>query len=84
EPGRSLFATYALGWQVFDWRGERVVAHGGAMNGQLTATALIPGRGVGIAVLTNAEETGVQNGLRNALLDRLMGAPAFDWVAYYR
>ncbi|NEX91950.1 serine hydrolase [Caulobacter sp. 17J65-9] len=84
EPGRSLFATYALGWQVFDWRGERVVAHGGAMNGQLTATAMIPGRGVGITVLTNAEEVGVQNGLRNALLDRLMGAPAFDWAAYYR
>lgn len=84
EPGRSIFNTYALGWNVFDYRGERVVGHSGAMNGQLTITAMIPGRNVGVVVLTNAEERGVMSGLRNVLLDRMMGAPAFDWLAYYR
>lgn len=84
EPGRSIFNTYALGWNVFDYRGERVVGHSGAMNGQLTITAMIPARNVGVVVLTNAEERGVMSGLRNALLDRMMGAPAFDWLAYYR
>lgn len=84
EPGRSIFNTYALGWNVFDYRGERVVGHSGAMNGQLTITAMIPGRNAGVVVLTNAEERGVMTGLRNVLLDRLMGAPAFDWLDYYR
>jgi hypothetical protein len=83
EPGRSIFNTYALGWNVFDYRGERVIGHSGGMNGQITYTAMIPQRGVGITVLTNAEERGVNTGLRNSLLDRMMGA-SFDWLAYYR
>lgn len=84
EPARAIFNTYALGWNVFDYRGERVIAHSGGMNGQITYSAMIPARGVGISVLTNAEEGGVLNGLRNVLLDRMMGAPAFDWLAYWK
>ena len=83
EPGRALFNTYALGWNVFDYRGERVIAHSGGMNGQITYTVLIPGRGTAFTVLTNSEESGVLNGLRNSLLDRLMGA-SFDWLAYWK
>lgn len=83
EPGRAIFNTYALGWNVFDYRGERVIGHSGAMNGQITYTAMIPARGVAITVLTNAEEGGVLNGLRNTLLDRMMGA-RFDWLAYWK
>lgn len=83
EPARALFNTYALGWNVFDYRGERVIAHSGGMNGQITYTALIPGRDAAFTVLTNAEEGGVLNGLRNVLLDRLMGA-SFDWLAYWK
>ena len=84
EPARAIFNTYALGWQVFDYRGEKVVGHSGGMNGQITYTAMIPGRGVGLVVLTNAEERGVMIGLRNVLLDRLMDAPAFDWLGYWK
>jgi CubicO group peptidase (beta-lactamase class C family) len=83
EPGRALFNTYALGWNVFDYRGERVIAHSGGMNGQITYTVIIPGRGTAFTVLTNSEEGGVLNGLRNSLLDRLMGAN-FDWLAYWK
>ena len=83
EPGRAIFNTYALGWNVFDYRGERVIAHSGGMNGQITYTAMIPARGVGIVVLTNAEEGAVLSGLRNVLLDRMMGA-RFDWLAYWK
>lgn len=84
EPGRALFNTYALGWNVFDYRGEKVVGHSGGMNGQITYTAMLPARGVGVVVLTNAEEGAVLNGLRNVLLDRVIGAPAFDWLAYWK
>lgn len=84
EPARAIFNTYALGWNVFDYRGEKVVAHSGGMNGQITYTAMAPARGVGVVVLTNAEEGAVLNGLRNVLLDRVMDAPAFDWLAYWK
>jgi len=83
EPGRALFNTYALGWNVFDYRGEKVIAHSGGMNGQITYSVMIPGRGVAISVLTNAEEGAVLNGLRNTLLDRMMGK-SFDWLTYWK
>jgi len=83
EPGRALFNTYALGWNVFDYRGEKVVGHSGGMNGQITYTAMLPARGVGVVVLTNAEEGAVLNGLRNVLLDHVIGA-SFDWLGYWK
>jgi len=84
DPSRAMFRTYALGWNVFDYRGERVIGHSGGMNGQITYTAMVPARGLGVVVLTNAEERGVLNGLRNTLLDRLLGASPFDWLGFYR
>jgi CubicO group peptidase (beta-lactamase class C family) len=83
QPGMAMFTTYALGWNVFDYRGERIIGHSGAMNGQITYTAMIPTRGVAITVLTNAEEGAVLSGLRNALLDRVMGK-SFDWLDYWK
>ncbi|MBP8247484.1 MAG: serine hydrolase [Phenylobacterium sp.] len=83
QPGLALADTYSLGWRVFDYRGERVIGHSGAMNGQITYTAMIPARGMALTVLTNAEEGAVLNGLRNVLLDRLMGK-SFDWLDYWK
>ena len=79
-PTRPVLAGYALGWFVQDYRGHRLVHHSGGLIGQVTQHALLPELGCAIAVYTN-EETGVASvGLRNALLDRLIGAPPFDWA----
>jgi CubicO group peptidase (beta-lactamase class C family) len=80
-PTQPVIAGYALGWFVQDYRGHRLVSHSGGLTGQVTQHALLPELGGAIAVYTN-EETGVASlGLRNALLDRLIGAPPFDWAA---
>jgi CubicO group peptidase (beta-lactamase class C family) len=83
EPTRPLFSTYALGWVVQDFRGQRLVQHSGGLSGQVTYTALLPERGIGLAVFSNAEERAL-SGLRNALLDHLVDAPPFDWLAATR
>lgn len=81
RPDRSVFDTYALGWQVSDYRGRRVVWHSGYAPGGACIISLIPSLGAGVAVLTNAEEQLFGRAVRNGLLDRLMEVSDVDWMA---
>ena len=80
-PGRSIAATYAMGHQVADYRGERIVSHGGGSPGGNSFTVLIPGRKAGVSVFSNAEENFLLRTLRSGLVDILMGKTGFDWIA---
>lgn len=81
NPARPVLAGYALGWVVSGYRGHRLIAHSGGLSGQITHTALLPEQGIGLAVLSNTEDRHAVTGLRNALLDHLIGTSGFDWVA---
>lgn len=50
-------AYYGLGWRVFDYRGLRVIHHGGGVRGFRSEMALVPAHDLGIVVLFNAETT---------------------------
>jgi CubicO group peptidase (beta-lactamase class C family) len=50
----SATMTYGLGWFVEDWRGLRLVHHGGNTFGFTSELALLPDAGAGIVILTNA------------------------------
>ena len=84
NPTRPVLAGYALGWFVGDYRGNRLISHSGGLSGQITQTALLPERGLGLAVFSNTEDRHPVLGLRNALLDHLLGVTSFDWVASTR
>ena len=49
------FNTYALGWNIFDYQGKKIVTHGGGLDGMLSKTVLIPESNIGFVVLTNSE-----------------------------
>lgn len=83
-PQRSVITAYALGWGVADYRGRRMLSHGGGLAGQITRTALFPDQGIGLVVYSNAQEEDAISSLRFAIADQLFGAPAFDWVAAAR
>ena len=80
-PGRAIASTYAMGFQVQDYRGERLISHGGGSPGGISATLLIPGRKAGIAIFSNAEESLMLRALRSGLTDIVMGKTDFDWIA---
>ena len=84
EPANPVLAAYALGWGIQDYRGRRLLSHGGLLDGQSTAHALLPDLSCGVAVYTNQEERLVTAGLRNALLDLCIGSTAVDWVSVTR
>ena len=52
DKGRD--GQMALSWQLGEMDGVRIVRHGGATNGQLSAFQMVPERGFAVAVLTNA------------------------------
>ena len=77
------FSNYALGWNVQDYRGVKVVQHGGAVFGVLAFVVLVPERNLGISLMMNAEDVGVMRGLGYELLDHALGNPSRDWVAAF-
>jgi CubicO group peptidase (beta-lactamase class C family) len=73
------FDLYALGWDVRDYRGKKLIWHGGAVFGSLAAVALLPEQNVGIYIATNSEEGEIVRGLLYELLDHYLGAPQAQW-----
>jgi len=72
-------ASYALGWRVFDYAGQQVVFHAGAVQGYRGLVALVPGRDLGIAIMWNSD-SGLPSGLLPTMLDRAIGLPGQQWL----
>lgn len=80
-PNRSIASTYAMGFQVQDYRGERLISHGGGSPGGISATVLIPGRKTGFCIFSNAEESFLLRALRSGIADIVLGKVDVDWIA---
>jgi CubicO group peptidase (beta-lactamase class C family) len=78
---QPMFYTYALGWDVQDYHGARIVWHGGAVFGYLSAIVLIPEKKIGFSIEINSEDGDVVRGLMYELLDHYLGLPRHDWPA---
>jgi beta-lactamase class C len=72
-------ASYALGWRVYDYAGERVVFHGGAVQGYRGMIAMLPDRDFGVALLWNSESS-VPSGLLPTILARAIGLSPQRWL----
>jgi hypothetical protein len=84
ESIEPMFNTYALGWDVTEYAGTKLIWHGGAVFGFLTAVVLIPDRHVGFSIEINSEDGEIIRGLMYELLDHYLGRPHVDWVARFR
>ncbi len=85
EPSRDLAETtitsYCLGWNLLNYRGWTIIAHGGAIDGFNASVALVPSAGLGVAILSNLANDMTVWSMRNALLDHLLDLPPKDWNA---
>jgi CubicO group peptidase (beta-lactamase class C family) len=75
--------SYCLGWVAQDYRGHGLLLHGGAIDGFRAQLTLVPAARLGIAVLSNLDQTLMNFALSNSLLDQRLGLPYKDWNAYY-
>ena len=64
---------YGLGWFIGDYRGEKVMTHLGGGDGVSALVSWMPGKGVGVVVLANAETTLGRIAIRNAVFDNAFG-----------
>lgn len=86
EPLRATqgnFNTYALGWNVRDYRGARIVMHSGGVYGSIAMVVLIPERNTGFFIALNSEESAMLHGLTWELVDHYLGQPRTDWPAAF-
>jgi CubicO group peptidase (beta-lactamase class C family) len=81
---RPNFSGYGLGLGVRDYRGEKMLTHTGGLPGYLSRVAWLPGRKLGVVVLTNQESGEAFDAIVNHVLDHDLGAPAVDWVDAYQ
>lgn len=72
-------ARYALGWRVYDYAGQRLIYHGGAVQGYRAVLGMLPDSGFGMVILWNSESA-VPGGLLPTALDQYLKLPEQDWL----
>jgi CubicO group peptidase (beta-lactamase class C family) len=80
----ASYEAYALGWEVRDYRGAKILWHSGGLFGFTSIVVLIPEKNVGFAIEINAEDIEPRFGLMYELLDHYLGLPPQDWPARFR
>ncbi|MFN5295264.1 MAG: serine hydrolase [Flavobacteriales bacterium] len=55
-PSRH-FNGYGLGWELMEYRGCKIVSHGGGYDGMISKTVLIPEKNLGFVILTNSNNS---------------------------
>ena len=68
-PAASAGPTWGLGWQVYDWGGQRAFGHDGGTIGQKAFLRVVPDADLSICLLTNGGDAA---GLSEALFRELL------------
>jgi CubicO group peptidase (beta-lactamase class C family) len=80
---RANFRGYALGLDVTDYRGYKLLMHTGGLPGYVSRVMMIPDLNLGIAVLTNQEALAAHAAIAYRVADYYLGAPDTDWIDAY-
>ena len=75
------FLSYGMGWFLSDYRGRKVVEHGGAIDGMRGEVAMIPEEKLGLVILTNRHGSILPQALMFRIFDSYLGAAPRDWSA---
>ena len=85
-PAESGFAelgqvSYGLGLRVGSYRGHKMVAHGGGIDGFTSSMSWLPHQRIGVIVLSNrsGDMNPVPVTVAYNIYDRLLGLPEIDW-----
>jgi CubicO group peptidase (beta-lactamase class C family) len=79
-PGVNFF-EYGLGWFLQDYRGKKVVQHGGNIDGMSALVTMIPEDNFGMVILTNMNGSALPSVLMYKTFDLHVKAPPKDWSA---
>ncbi|MGD9993505.1 MAG: serine hydrolase [Salinivirgaceae bacterium] len=80
---KNLFRLYALGWNLMDYEGKKVVSHTGAVHGFLSSVTLVPELNLGVVVVTNTEQNYFYEALKWEIVDAFMELPYRNYSDLY-
>jgi len=87
EPIRSIqpnFSAYGYGFRLNDYRGYKMVSHGGALLGTYSMVTMLPDLRAGVVVLTNQESSAMMRAVTFRVLDYFLGGRPKDWISAFR
>jgi CubicO group peptidase (beta-lactamase class C family) len=76
--------SYGLGWRIYDYRGQPVLDHGGAVDGFRARVLLLPRKRIGVVLLANLDVLEMLWATGNRLADHLLELPPVSWNTHYR
>jgi CubicO group peptidase (beta-lactamase class C family) len=77
----SHFLNYGMGWFLQDYRGRKIVHHGGNIDGMSALVAMMPEEKLGLVILTNMNGSTVPTAIMYRIFDAFLQAPQKDWSA---
>lgn len=84
ESDAVSHASYALGWQVQDYRGHRMLQHGGGIDGFTSLMAVLPEEDLGVVVLSNRVGSAFTRAVTLTAVDRMLDLEARNWTGRFR
>ena len=75
--------SYGMGFFLSEYRSHKRVEHGGNLDGFSAEFAFLPNDGIGVAVLTNLDETALPAAIAYNVFDRLLGLNQAPWSQRY-
>jgi len=79
QLSKPLFLTYGFGWFIQEYRGKRLIHHGGDIDGQRSQIGFMPDLNLGVVVLSNLHPATLAEAVLFTVVDALLGADARDW-----
>jgi CubicO group peptidase (beta-lactamase class C family) len=79
----TRFAGYGLGWSIYDYKGRKIISHGGGLSGMISYQVLVPEEKLGVIVVTNFAPNSLPRVLTYRILDAFFGEPEQDWNVIY-
>lgn len=74
---------YGQGWYISDYRGYRLVEHGGNIDGFSALVSLLPDKNIGVAVISNSLNF-VTHVIVRDIYDRLLALEKRDWNFHFK
>lgn len=65
-------SSYGFGWFIQDWKGKKVIHHGGNIDGFNSMVALIPEENLGFVMLTNVSDSSLGNELMPIVWENML------------
>ncbi|MEE2887002.1 MAG: serine hydrolase, partial [Planctomycetota bacterium] len=77
------YRSYGLGWFTEDYKGRKLVSHGGALTGMISETLFVPEENLGVVVLTNMAMNSLTTVITRRVVDHYLKVKGPDWNQLY-